>query len=251
MNAGFEWLLPLALGAVALVYSSVGHGGASGYLAVLALAGLPSKSVATTALVLNLVVAGLAFLAFRQAKRFSWRLTWPFLLGAAPSAYFGSSLKLSERGYFLLVGAVVCLAGFWLLAQRASAKTDDVLNPPPVASGLAIGIGIGFLSGLVGVGGGIFLSPILVLTRWADAKRAAATSAIFIFSNSAIGLAGRLPDGLQLPQQFPAMVACGALGALAGSWLGSKSIPTPLLRRVLGATLVVASIKLLLVPPAT
>jgi uncharacterized membrane protein YfcA len=238
--------LPLIIAVVACLYASVGHGGASGYLAVLSLTTLASQSVAASALVLNLVVATIAFLAFRQADRFSGRLTWPFLLGAAPMAFLGASVKLSERVYFVLVGVVVLWAGIRLLIARVDSTEVDRDRPPATIVGIAVGAAVGLLSGLVGVGGGIFLSPILVLAGWADAKRTSATSAIFIVSNSAIGLLARARTGIELPPNFIWLATGGALGALLGSWIGAKRLPVPWLRRLLGAVLLVAAVKLIL-----
>lgn len=231
---------------VACLYASVGHGGASGYLAVLSLTALASRSVAASALVLNLVVASIAFLAFQQANRFSWKLTWPFLVGAAPFAFLGSTIKLSEKAYFTLVGVVVLWAGIRLLMARIDSAQVDFDRPPSTPTGVLVGAAVGLLSGLVGVGGGIFLSPILVLAGWADAKRTSATSAIFIVSNSAIGLMARAQAGLDLPPNFLWLAAGGASGALLGSWIGAKRLPVPWLRRLLGAVLLVAAIKLVL-----
>ncbi len=239
-------LLPLLIAIVACVFASVGHGGASGYLAILSLTTLQTKSVAATALILNLVVATIAFIAFRQARYFSWNLTWPFLLGAAPFAFIGSKLHLSDRVYFILVGAVVLWAGLRLLLANTDAAIADVDQPPSRGMGLAVGSGIGMLSGMVGVGGGIFLSPIVVLSKWADAKRAAAASAIFIVSNSAIGLAARSSEGLALPPNFVGLIGGGAAGAILGSWIGARRMPVPWLRRLLGAVLLIAALKLLL-----
>lgn len=245
LDAASPWL-PLLIGIVACLYGSVGHGGASGYLALLSLTALASRSVAATALVLNLVAATIAFLAFRQANRFSWRLTWPFLVGAAPLAFVGSSIKLSERTYFMLVGAVVAWAGVRLLIARVDSPSTDADSPPPTWAGIAVGAAVGLLSGLVGVGGGIFLSPILVLAGWADAKRTSATSAVFIVVNSAIGLAARSRTGIELPPNFLWLAVGGALGALLGSYIGARRLPVPWLRRLLGAVLLVAAVKLLL-----
>jgi len=238
--------IPLLIGVVACLYASVGHGGASGYLALLSLTSLASQSVAAIALVLNLVVATIAFVAYRQAKRFDWRLTWPFLVGAAPFAFIGSKIKLSETTYFLLVGVVVLWAGVRLAFARIDRGQDDFAQPPAPTLGVGVGAGVGLLSGLVGVGGGIFLSPILVLARWADAKRTSATSAMFIVSNSAIGLAARATHGIQLPENAPWLVLGGASGALLGAWIGAKRLPIPWLRRLLGFVLLVAAVKLIL-----
>ena len=238
-------LLPFIIAIVACVYASVGHGGASGYLAVLSLTTLASKSVAASALMLNLVVATISFIVFRHAECFSWKLTWPFLLGAAPMAFLGSQWKLSDQVYFVLVGAVVLWAGARLMFSKISTKDESHEYCPSKLIGVLIGSGIGLISGLVGIGGGIFLSPIIVLSKWAGPKRAAASSGIFIVSNSAIGLVARMREGLALPSNFVILVAFGATGATLGSWIGAQRLPNPWLRRLLGAVLLMASAKLI------
>ncbi len=237
--------LPFLIALVACLYSSVGHGGASGYVALLSLTTLSSGSVKVTGLTLNLVVATIAFLAFRQARHFSWSLTWPFLLGAAPFAYLGAKLELSERAYFTLVGIVVTWAGIRLLLSRVDKEGEEFEASPKPVVGLGIGTGVGLLSGMVGVGGGIFLSPILVLSKWADAKRSSAASAIFIVSNSAVGLFARAGSGLDVPPNMIWLIIGGGAGALVGSWVGAKHLPVSWLRRVLGIVLLVAAVKLL------
>ncbi|MEQ1821362.1 MAG: sulfite exporter TauE/SafE family protein [Fimbriimonadaceae bacterium] len=238
--------MPFLIAIVACLYASVGHGGASGYLALLSLTTLSAKSSSAAALALNLVVASIAFFAFRQRNHFSWRLSWPLLLGAAPFAYLGSRLVIHEKVYFVLVGLVVAWAGLRLLLAGANQTGEERDAPPPIPVGIATGAGIGLLSGVVGIGGGIFLSPILVLTKWADAKRASATSAIFIVSNSAIGLGVRAGAGISLPPNIPWLIVGGAIGAIFGAWIGAKLMPVTWLRRFLGAVLLVAAVNLLL-----
>lgn len=239
-------LLSVLIGFVACVYSMVGHGGASGYLAVLSLIGLTSKQVSTTALCLNLAVAGIAFFSFRQAGHFKWSLTWPFIVGSIPMSFLGSTVKLTEKTYFMLLGIVLVYAGLRLmLAPKTTAdQTSDRIANTPLCIG--VGAGIGVLSGMVGVGGGIFLSPILVLTKWADARAASATSAVFILVNSASGLLGRAKDGFTLPANFEWFLIAGVIGALAGSSIGARVLTGTLLRRALGAVLLFAAVKLLL-----
>ena len=228
---------------VAMVYASVGHGGASGYLAAVSLLGYDPVHMASSALVLNLFVAGLAFLAFRRAGHFSWSLTWPFLLASVPAAAVGGWLPVAGHAYHGLLAAVLLFAAarLWLrMPDRAGADQE-----PRRRTALSIGAGIGLLSGVVGVGGGIFLSPLLVLRRWADAKRTAATSAVFIVLNSLAGVAGRVMAGrFETGSMLPLIVAASVGGAV-GSRLGATCVPNPWLCRILGVVLGVAAVKLM------
>lgn len=229
---------------VAILYSFVGHGGASGYLAVLSLTALAHNVVSSSALALNLVVAGISFLLFAKAKHFSWPLTWPFLLLAVPCSYLGASIKLTSGIYSGILGIVLIFAAV-MLFWRAG-RTEETCKPPRWAPFLA-GAGIGLVSGIVGVGGGIFLSPLILLLRWADAKTTAAASAVFIVANSLAGLAGRGARGdLELAPHFLFIAALCAAGSLVGSSLGAKNAPPAWIRIVLGLVLCTAAAKHLL-----
>ncbi len=234
--------LPFAIAAVALLYSSVGHGGASGYLAALSFTTLGAAQISTTALVINLLVAGTSFFFFRQADHFDWRLTWPFLVGSIPLAVVGATLKSSERTYFVVVGIVLLLSGLRLLVPLRERK--DAPRPPGISVAMACGACIGIVSGFVGVGGGIFLSPLMILMGWAEPKRTSATSAIFIVCNSMAGLAARATRVQELPPETWWLAAGALAGALGGSYLGSQIISSRGLKRVLGFVLLVAAFKL-------
>lgn len=244
MQTASHWI-PVLIALVAFLYSMVGHGGASGVIAVLSLASLPSRQVGAAALVLNLVVATLALAAFARARHFRWRLTWPFVLGSVPCAFAGAACGLSDHTYFLLVGVMLVAAGLQLIVSRGPARGDTRIQAPRVPVSVAVGSGIGVLSGMVGVGGGIFLSPVMVLRRWANARQASATAAAFIVANSAAGLIGRAQAGVALPPGFWWMVACGTGGALAGGHVGARWMPMAGLRRVLGGVLLLAAVKML------
>ncbi len=234
-------VLPAVL-AVAALYASVGHGGASGYLAVMALAGVAAERAAPGALVLNLAVAGVGAVAFAHAGHLRASLLLPFALGSIPLALVGGAIRIPTRAYDLLLAAALVSA-----AARMALRTPEVettSGPPPVALALPCGAAIGLLSGLVGVGGGIFLSPLLLLARWATAKETAAVSAAFIVLNSAAGLAGRGASGrLELAGILPLVVAA-LLGGTAGSLLGARKLRGTALRRVLAFVLLLASGKL-------
>lgn len=228
---------------VAVIYASVGHGGASGYLAVLSFFAVPAERMAAGALVLNLLVAGTAWIAFARAGYFRWRLVAPFLLSSVPFAFVGGWLHVPSGTYLLLLSGVLVWAG-----ARLMMSDDRSVHPRPLRIGVALGAGaaIGFVSGVVGVGGGIFLSPLLLLMGWAETKPVAAASACFIVVNSAVGLAGRafreVPD---VGEIFP-LVAAAFLGGVIGSTFGVQWLSSLRLRRILGIVLWVASAKMIL-----
>ena len=227
---------------VAVTYSSVGHGGASGYLALMAFTVLPARDASTIALTLNVGVSLIAFALFQRAKHFDWSLTWPFLLGSVPFAFLGGSLKIADKTHNLIL-AIVLLYAAVVLVVKAPHESDDrkeLSRPICVMTGAFIGL----LSGIVGVGGGIFLSPILILKGWANAKQTASVSALFILVNSCAGLAARPTSetGVVLPHLDLVAVSC--LGAGIGAWIGAFRTPSPTLRRILSVVLLVAVFKL-------
>lgn len=229
---------------VALLYSSVGHAGASGYLAVMALLGVAPATMRPTALVLNLLVATVGARAFIGAGHFKWRLAWPFLISAVPMAYLGGRLSLPVDTYRMVVGAVLLLSAIRLLVQLRAA--DRALREPPLPLALAVGALLGFLAGLTGVGGGIFLSPLLLLAGWANLRTTAATSVVFILANSTAGLLGQWHAVRAIPDDvIPWGVAALAGGAL-GSWLGAERLPSTAIRVALAVVLITAGGKLLL-----
>ena len=230
---------------VALIYSSVGHGGASGYLAILSFFSIPHDVMAASALCLNVLVAGLSFFIYWKARHFPWKLTWPFVLASVPFAFLGGLIKISPSLYALLLGGALSLAGLRLLFNID--KNGSQIEAIP-SFGIAATLGglIGLLSGVVGVGGGIFLSPILILFRWADPKKTAATSAFFILVNSISGLAGRYFRGnIHLTPKWSFMVFAAFGGGLLGSRLGAHYFSSPWLRRILAFVLFLAVFKLM------
>lgn len=242
-----EFLFACAIFVAALLYSMVGHGGGSGYLAVMAIAGVAPAEMKPAALVLNILVAGIGTIQFLRAGAFSWRLYWPFALAAAPAAYLGGRIELASDYYRPIVGLVLVFAA-WRLFQgaRAAAAADLQAHAPPLIVALPIGGGLGLLSGLTGVGGGVFLSPILLLCRWGAVREVAGVSALFILGNSCTGLAGHLARDMSLPDALPGWLLAAGLGGIAGSGLGSRRLPPPALRRALAMVLVLAGIKLAL-----
>ena len=183
-------LLILAIGVVGFLYSSVGHAGASGYIAVMALAGIAPAIIRPTALVLNIFVATIGGFQFWRAGYLSWRLFWPFALLSVPAAYLGGYWQLSGAVFRVLLGLILLFSAVHLIFRRSD--PPDVA-PPSTPAAIGVGAGIGLLSGLTGTGGGIFLTPLLLVCRWAHIRQAAAVSAVFILVNSIAGLGG-LPD---------------------------------------------------------
>jgi hypothetical protein len=236
-------LIALLFFLAALLYASVGHGGASAYLAVMALLGVAPAVMKPTALVLNILVSGIGTVLFYRAGSFSWRTFWPFALGSAPLAFAGGLLTLPMDWYRPVVGLVLLYAAWRLWPRAASLPLERAL---PRGLALGLGMGIGFLSGLTGVGGGIFLSPLLLLARWADPRQTAGVSAAFILVNSVAGLLGHLADAAALPPMLPWWATAAGVGGLAGAWWGSHRLPPTSLRRLLALVLVVAALKMLL-----
>ena len=234
----------LLLALAALAYSAVGHAGASGYLAVMALLGTPAATMRPTALLLNLVVATIGTVQFTRAGYFRWSLFWPFAITSIPAAWLGGRLTLPESVYGLIVGGVLLLSALRLVLTRAA--STQAITPPRTWVAMLAGAGLGLLSGLTGVGGGIFLSPLLLLCGWADLRTTAATSVAFIFVNSAAGLLGRMPLGDVFPPALPLWILAVVVGGGVGATLGSRKLPVPILRLVLALVLVVAGGKMLL-----
>ncbi len=237
-------LIVVLIFVVAALYSSVGHAGASGYLAVLALAtGLKDQDVArATALTLNILVATITVTQFSRVGHFSWRLLWPFLVGSLPFAFFGNAIKLPDFGYKLAVALALFVAGLRLMIRGTPVRGDT--NSPTVAVAVPTGAAVGLLAGLTGTGGGVFLTPLLLFFRWADTKAAAGVSAAFILGNSLSGLAGLFWKGKTIPPIDPLWVTAAVVGGLIGSYLGARKFDSRLLRRLLGVALLVAVVKL-------
>lgn len=241
-------LLGAAFFVVALLYTSVGHAGASGYLASMALVGLAPATMRPTALVLNILVAIFTVYRFGRAGFFNWRNLWPFLLGSVPLAAVGGSWKLANHQYYYVVASALLLsAGILLWRAHRSWRLDPQDQPPvPVVPAVCIGAAIGLLSGLTGTGGGIFLSPVILLAGWARPKETSGIAAPFILVNSAVALIAGTLSWAALPHELPWLVIAAMAGALTGTWLGLKKLPTPWLLSALAAVLIVAAVKLLL-----
>jgi len=230
----------------AILYSSVGHAGASGYLAAMALFGLPPEAMRPTALALNILVASLGVYRYTRAGLSDWRLLAPFAIASVPAAFVGGVIHVPPAAYRPLLGVVLAVAAVQFARTARRAATDDkAASPPPPAVALASGAGLGLLSGLTGTGGGIFLSPLLLFMRWADTRHVSGIAASFILVNSIAGLAGTTFSLGALPQALPLWAAAALGGGLIGTQLGTRLLPVPGLRLALAAVLLVASAKML------
>ncbi len=228
----------------AALYSTVGHAGASGYLAAMALFGLAPTVMKPTALVLNILVATIATVKFAKAGFFSWRTLWPFALTSIPMAALGGAIKLEDQDYKKIVGAVLLYSAVRLLL-KPRLVTDSEAKLPRLQIALLSGAGMGFLSGLVGVGGGIFLSPLLLLMKWEETRRAAGVAAAFILVNSIAGLLGHLASVREVPTAIPWWLLAAGVGGWIGAELGSRKLDPLAIRRVLSVVLFVAGLKML------
>jgi uncharacterized membrane protein YfcA len=227
----------------AILYSSVGHAGASGYLAAMALMTVPPDIMKPTALFLNIIVASIGTIQFARAGHFAWNIFWPFAITSIPLAFVGGALRLPYHYYKAVVGAVLLFAAIRLI--HSAKKGGDVETKPlPTLAALIAGGGIGLLAGLTGVGGGIFLSPLLLLANWATVRQTAAVSVAFILVNSIAGLAGNLASVRYLPPEIPLLAIAAGLGGMIGSYLGSRRAAPIVLRYLLAIVLVLAGCKM-------
>jgi uncharacterized membrane protein YfcA len=234
----------------ALLYASVGHAGASAYLAIMALSGVAPDVARPTALALNIVVATFVTFRFWRGGHISWRSLAPFLLGSIPLAFLGGSLPVAPALYKKLVGIVLVLAaaGMALTARRAAQAENGRATPRvPTAPALAIGAGIGLVSGLTGTGGGIFLSPVLLFAGWSETRAASGIAAPFILGNSIAGLAGSFARLSALPGTLPMWVVAVVAGAVIGSEIGNRRGRIAHLRAALSVVLVIAGLKLVFI----
>jgi len=240
-----EVILAVLFFVTAVLYSSVGQAGASGYLAVMALMGVAATVMKPTALTLNILVATIAAIQFYRADHISWAETWPFLLASVPLAFLGGVMNLPSRVFQILVGVILLIAAAWSVAKTGRPTLSDrrsISAPAAVVSG---GI-IGWLAGLTGMGGGILLSPVLLLWGRRDPRRVAGTCSAFILLNSAAGLAGNLASMRSLPPPIWMWSIAAVIGAVIGSELGSRKLAPKVMGYLLAAVLIVAGTKLIL-----
>lgn len=228
---------------VAFLYSSVGHGGASGYLALMAIFSITPEVMKPTALLLNLFVSLISFIQFYRGKHFNWKIFLPLALASVPLAFMGGFITADTGSYKKILGILLIVPIIRFLFF-ASIKVEETRKSNLILS-LLIGAAIGFLSGLIGIGGGIILSPLLLLLKWTDMKQTAAISALFIFVNSFSGLAGQLTKGINFSPDMYVYVAVAFVGGICGAYFGSLKFRSDILKYMLAAVLIVAAYKLL------
>ena len=236
-------ILTVLILVVAFLYSSVGHAGASGYIAGMSLLGLAPTVIKPTALVLNILVASIATFQFWKGGHFSWRLFWPFAVLAIPFAFVGGYVNLPTQAFKVLVGIVLLFSALRFLWKPAE---DTVRTEPSRLVAVPLGAGLGLLAGLTGTGGGIFLTPLLLLMRWATTKQAAGVSALFILVNSVSGLLGNVSSTQRIPSYAIPLAVAAVVGGTIGSHLGSRRLPHTAIKRLLAIVLLVAGTKLIL-----
>ena len=240
-------VVALLFAAVAVLYSSVGHAGASGYLAVMALAGVEPDLMRPTALVLNILVASIVVVRFWRAGQVDWRALLPLVAASVPLAFLGGVIVLPGTVYKPLVGTVLLAAAVRFFVTAGRSADDQRMASVPAVPGMAVGGGIGFVSGLTGTGGGVFLTPLLILFGWAGPRLAAGLSSGFILANSSAGLAGNVASVGTIPGDLVFWLPAVAIGGLVGSELGASRFSPPAIRRSLAVVLVIAGLKLILV----
>jgi uncharacterized membrane protein YfcA len=239
-------LLALVFAAIAIVYASVGQAGATGYIAVMAIAGLSPEVIKPTALALNIVVAAIGTVRFAAAGLLTWRTCYPFAILGVPFSFLGGALNLPGSVYMPVVGLLLLLAAWQMIRPRHTVPTSETgLANPPFLPAFASGGVIGFISGITGIGGGIFIAPLIISLAWAKTRQAAAISANFNLLNSAAALTGAWATLPGLPPQLPLWMLAAAIGGLIGSWLALNRLSPAMLRMILFALLAVAGLRML------
>lgn len=237
-----EIIFYLLLVIVAFLYSSVGHGGASGYLALMAVFSFAPDTMRPTALLLNIFVSFIAFVQYYRGDFFRWNLFWPFAITSVPAAFIGGMIAIDGGLYKKILAVLLLFSVVRLLGIKFKTQTFDVKQNIYLA--LLIGVIIGLFSGMIGIGGGIILSPIILLMHWADMKRTAAVSALFIFVNSIAGLAGLFMQGFEYKTEMGWMISLALIGGIVGSYFGANQFKNEFLNKILALVLLLASVKL-------
>lgn len=239
------WIFILILPMISFLYASVGHGGASGYLALMALFSFAPEVMKPTALLLNLFVAGIAFYHYYKEGHFNRKLFLSFAITSIPMAFIGGMITIDASIYKKVLALLLIFAILKML--NVFGRGSSVVKNVKLWQGLTVGAAIGFFSGLIGIGGGIILSPIILLLHWGKMKEAAAISALFIWVNSAAGLIGQMSSGASLPKEAFIFVIFALIGGFLGGYYGSKKINNKHLRYMLAFVLILASFKLFLI----
>ena len=239
------WLFLAVLPLIAFLYASVGHGGASGYLALMAIFSFAPETMKPTALLLNLFVAAIAFYHYYKAGYFNKKLFMSFAISSIPLAFVGGMIEVDATLYKKILAILLIFALLKML--NVFGKESTIIKDVKLWQGLIVGGLIGFFSGLIGIGGGIILTPVILLLHWGKMKEAAAVSALFIWVNSAAGLIGQLSSGYKISSQAFILVAIALVGGYIGSYYGSKKFNNKFLRQLLAFVLIIASVKLIFV----
>lgn len=243
MDITFIFLL-ICLAIIAFLYSSVGHGGASGYLAIMAIAGMAPAFMKSSALFMNLAVSVISFYGFYRAGHFRWSLFWPFAMSSIPLAFLGGNLTLSDSLYKKILGVCLLISIARMITQFK--ENNSEFKKISLTIALASGAIIGLISGMIGIGGGILLSPLMLLMNWSSIKQTAAVSSLFIFVNSIAGLLGQLAKGnMYIDEKLSYAVVATILGGIIGSYYGSQKFKSSTLKYFLAVGLMIASIKLI------
>lgn len=237
--------LAVCIFVVAMMYASVGHGGASGYLAIMALFSLHPEALKPTALMLNIVVAGVGTYLYCSAGQFSWRIFWPFVIISIPMSFLGGTFNLPPEIYRPALGMVLLFAAWRLFVRRKYLDYDA--RTPNILLAMAVGGVLGFASGLIGVGGGIFLSPLMILLRWAQVKEVSGIAALFILVNSISGLLGHVSSLQHVPEYAPLLAGFALLGGTIGAVCGSRHLPIATILKAMSCMLVMAGGKMFLI----
>jgi uncharacterized membrane protein YfcA len=236
--------LAICIFIVAMLYASVGHGGASGYLAIMALFSLHPEALKPTALLLNIVVVGVGTYLYCSAKQFSWRVFWPFVVTSIPASFIGGTFSLPPELYRPMLGLVLLFAAWRLFARKKHGEYES--SAPPILVAMLVGAVLGFASGLIGVGGGIFLSPLMILLGWAKVREVSGIAAMFILVNSISGLLGHLSSLQHVPEFAPLLAVVALVGGTIGALSGSRYLPTGAIIRAMAMMLVAAGGKMFL-----
>jgi uncharacterized membrane protein YfcA len=236
----------LLLFVVAFFYASVGHGGASGYIAVLSLLGISTLLIKPSALLLNVFVASISFFHYYRGGYFRWRLFYPFALLSIPMAYLGSFVTIAPTLYKQILGVCLIIAVL-RIAGVFKQRDSSIIKQVPLIAGIFIGGVLGFISGMIGIGGGIILSPLILIFNWGNLKETAAVSAVFIVINSLAGLLGFWKQGVALPSELLVWLSVAMAGGFLGAYWGSKRAENKMLKNVLAAVLLLAAVKLIFI----
>lgn len=238
-------IIPILLLIVGFLYASVGHGGASGYIAILSLFSIAASTYKPVVLIINIIVAGIGFISFYRVGYFKWKLCWPFLITSLPFAYLGSKLVLQDKVHNLLLG-LAFIFPILRLSGILPGNNKQVIKEIPLSAALFFGAVLGFAAGMLNIGGGIFLSPVLILFSWATAKESAAVSSLFIVLNSIMGLiASGLPNMATFNTAMYTWIFAAIIGGATGAYFGSTKFKQNTVRYMLAAVLTIASVKLI------